>query len=233
MIDVTRAAKQFGTQTVLAECTLCIPKGGIYALVGSNGAGKTTLMKIIAGFLQPLAGSICVKGIPVWENREKLQRYIGSLIETPVFYEHLSAQENLNLHLAYMNASGNIEETLRTVGLERVSTKPVAEFSMGMRQRLAIARTILHRPEILLLDEPFNGLDPLAVEEMKQLMMKTASEGTTILISSHILSDVFKMADTVGILAAGKVQKEFQMEQYRHQNEEQLQGEVLAIMRGE
>lgn len=231
MIEVKRAAKQYGTHLVLEECTLTIKKGSIYALVGSNGAGKTTLLKLIAGFLEPASGEILVKGMPVWENREKVQRYIGSLIEVPVFYEHLSAKDNLELHLAYMGMQGDISRVLNAVGLGHISGKPVSTFSLGMRQRLGIARTLLHKPEVLILDEPFNGLDPLGVEEMCGMVKQAASEGITILISSHILSDVFQMADVVGVLANGRIQAEFELKGQK--NQEAFMKEVLSIMKGE
>ena len=232
MIEVKRAMKQYGNQTVLEECSMTVEKGTIYALVGVNGAGKTTLMKLIAGFLEPTMGAVSVKGMPVWSNKEKIQRYLGSLIETPVFYEHLSARENLKLHLAYMDAKADIEGMLEIVGLGQINEKPVSTFSMGMRQRLAIARTLLHRPELLILDEPFNGLDPVAADEMKIHIRACADEGMTVLISSHILSDVSKLADVVGILTEKKIQKEFLMDEFRKKKQGEFEQEVLYIMKG-
>lgn len=211
---------------------MAVKKGEIYALVGVNGAGKTTLLKLTAGFLEPTAGRIVVHDMPAWENKEKIQRYLGSLIEIPVFYEHLTAKENLNLHLEYMGVHGDVEGILETVGLEGISSKPVSAFSLGMRQRLAIARALLHKPDILILDEPFNGLDPVAADEMKSVLVQSARNGMTILISSHILGDIAQMADRVGILAGGKIQKEFDMAKYREKGTGEFEKEVLQIMKG-
>lgn len=233
MIEVKQVMKQYGNTTVLENCSFSVGKGTIYALVGTNGAGKTTLLKLIAGFLEPVMGAIYVKGMSAWENKEQIQRYLGSLIEVPVFYEHLSARENLKMHMEYMDIQADIEGMLATVGLRQVNNKPVSAFSMGMRQRLAIARALLHRPDILILDEPFNGLDPVAAEEMRELLKKYAREGITILISSHILSDISHMADRVGVLTGGWIQKEFRMEDYREKQTEKFENEVLRIMKGE
>lgn len=233
MIKVKNVMKQYGNSTVLENCSLSVGKGTIYALVGINGAGKTTLLKLIAGFLEPLMGEIYVQGKPAWDNKEQIQRYLGSLIEVPVFYEHLSARENLKMHMEYMGIPADIEEMLGTVGLRQVNKKPVSAFSMGMRQRLAIARTLLHQPDILILDEPFNGLDPVAAEEMRELLKNFAKKGITILISSHILSDISHMADRVGILAGRRIQKEFMMADYREKQSEEFEREVLQIMKGE
>lgn len=232
MIEVKRITKQYGNAPVLEECSMTVKKGEIYALVGVNGAGKTTLLKLTAGFLEPTAGRIVVHDMTAWENKEKIQRYLGSLIEIPVFYEHLTAKENLNLHLEYMGVQGDVEEILETVGLEGISSKPVSAFSLGMRQRLAIARALLHKPDILILDEPFNGLDPVAADEMKNVLVQTARNGMTILISSHILGDIAQMADMVGILAGGKIQKEFDMTEYREKGTGEFEKEVLQIMKG-
>lgn len=232
MIEVSGVMKQYGNHAVLEGCSMTVHKGTIYALVGVNGAGKTTLMKLIAGFSEPTTGTVCVKGMPVWSNKEKIQRYLGSLIESPVFYEHLSARENLMLHLSYMDKSGDIEKMLEIVGLRQINEKPVSTYSMGMRQRLAIARTLLHEPELLILDEPFNGLDPVAADEMKMRIKEYADHGMTVLISSHILSDVSKLADTVGVLSEQKIQKEFLMENYRDKKQEEFEQEVLRIMKG-
>lgn len=233
MIEVKRAGKNFGNRSVINDCSLTIDKGEIYALVGVNGTGKTTLMKMAAGFLQPSMGQIYVEGASAWENKENIQRLIGSLIEVPVFYEHLSAGENLRLHQAYMGCQEDISAMLCTVGLSENYDKPVAKYSMGMRQRLAIARAMLHKPDILILDEPLNGLDPVAVEEMRVLLRKKADKGVAILISSHILSDVLQIADRVGVLSEGRIKREFVMQEYKEQSLETFSQEVLGIMKGE
>ena len=231
-VDVKKVTKGYGNLPILQDCSFKLQEGKIYALVGVNGAGKSTLMKLIAGFLEPEDGEILISGRNVWENREGIQRDLGSMIEVPVFYESLSARENLAHHLAYMGPEGTIDSIHREVGLGAVGEKPVMAFSVGMRQRLAIARAMIHRPELLILDEPLNGMDPLGSEKMKGFLRSQADKGTTILISSHILQDVYSLADEVGVLTRGKVEKEFYMEEYNEKNLLVFEKEVLHWMRG-
>lgn len=233
MITITNISKAYAATPVLEGCSLQVPDGAIYALAGRNGAGKSTLLKLAAGFLCPDIGEIRVQGKQTWENRESIQKDIGTLIDVPVFYEHLSAVENLKLQQAYQKTDTDIGGILEKVGLSGISEKPVSAFSTGMRQRLAIARALLHNPRVLLLDEPLNGLDPLGAEELRSLFVSLAEEGKTLLISSHILSDISAMADTVGILSGHRICREFDMEQYRGSRKEAFEQEVLAAMKGE
>lgn len=233
MITITNISKAYTATPVLEGCSLQVPDGAIYALAGRNGAGKSTLLKLTAGFLCPDTGDIRVQGKQTWENRESIQKDIGTLIDVPVFYEHLSAAENLKLQQAYQKSDTDIGGILEKVGLSGISEKPVSAFSTGMRQRLAIARALLHNPRVLLLDEPLNGLDPLGAEELRSLFVSLAEEGKTLLISSHILSDISAMADTVGILSGHRICREFDMEQYRGSRKETFEQEVLAAMKGE
>ena len=233
MITITNISKAYAATPVLEGCSLQVPDGAIYALAGRNGAGKSTLLKLAAGFLCPDIGEIRVQGKQTWENRESIQKDIGTLIDVPVFYEHLSAAENLKLQQAYQKTDTDIGGILEKVGLSGISEKPVSAFSTGMRQRLAIARALLHNPWVLLLDEPLNGLDPLGAEELRSLFVSLAEEGKTLLISSHILSDISAMADTVGILSGHRICREFDMEQYRGSRKEAFEQEVLAAMKGE
>ena len=233
MITITNIRKAYAATPVLEGCSLQVPDGAIYALAGRNGAGKSTLLKLAAGFLCPDIGEIRIQGKQTWENRESIQKDIGTLIDVPVFYEHLSAAENLKLQQAYQKTDTDIGGILEKVGLSGISEKPVSAFSTGMRQRLAIARALLHNPRVLLLDEPLNGLDPLGAEELRSLFVSLAEEGKTLLISSHILSDISAMADTVGILTGHRICREFDMEQYRGSRKEAFEQEVLAAMKGE
>ena len=233
MITITNISKAYAATPVLEGCSLQVPDGAIYALAGRNGAGKSTLLKLAAGFLCPDIGEIRIQGKQTWENRESIQKDIGTLIDVPVFYEHLSAAENLKLQQAYQKTDTDIGGILGKVGLSGISEKPVSAFSTGMRQRLAIARALLHNPRVLLLDEPLNGLDPLGAEELRSLFVSLAEEGKTLLISSHILSDISAMADTVGILSGHRICREFDMEQYRGSRKEAFEQEVLAAMKGE
>ena len=233
MITITNISKAYAATPVLEGCSFQVPDGAIYALAGRNGAGKSTLLKLAAGFLCPDIGEIRVQGKQTWENRESIQKDIGTLIDVPVFYEHLSAVENLKLQQAYQKTDTDIGGILEKVGLSGISEKPVSAFSTGMRQRLAIARALLHNPRVILLDEPLNGLDPLGAEELRSLFVSLAEEGKTLLISSHILSDISAMADTVGILSGHRICREFDMEQYRGSRKEAFEQEVLAAMKGE
>ena len=197
--------RAFGPAPVLRGVTLSLAQGEIYGLLGPNGAGKTTLLKLLAGLLRPDAGAARVCGLEVEENRSAALAQLGILIETPMFYDHLSAAENLELHLAYMGKAGDVPAALARVGLADTGRKPVGSFSLGMRQRLALARAIVHRPRVLLLDEPLNGLDPVVVGELRQLFQSLSGEGLAILMSSHILSEVLHTAHRVGVLSQGRL----------------------------
>lgn len=231
VIEIREVSKSFQGQSVLERCSLNLQKGEIYGLLGVNGAGKTTLMKITGGFQQPDEGEARIDGRDSWEHREKIQSRIGSLIETPIFYEHLSARENLEIHMAYMGQNGDITGALEQVGLSRTGRKPVAKFSMGMKQRLGIARAMLHNPDCLLLDEPINGLDPVGIQEVRDILLALAERGTAILISSHILSEMEQLAHRVGILAQGKIVEEFSPSMMRAQYGEDFEKYVIDIMR--
>ena len=205
VIEIREVSKSFQGQSVLERCSLSLQKGEIYGLLGINGAGKTTLMKITGGFQQADEGEVRIDGMDTWEYREKIQSRIGTLIETPIFYEHLTARENLEIHMAYMGKNGDITGALEQVGLARTGKKPVARFSMGMKQRLGIAQAIMEAPELLILDEPFNGLDKGGVEEIRALLMEWKEKGKTILLTSHNSEDITLLADHVWEMDAGKM----------------------------
>ena len=152
-IFTDRLTKSFSGKEVIRQCRISVERGTIYGLLGKNGAGKTTLFKLLLGFLKPASGTVSILGMDSVKNNTAILRHTGNLIETPMFYEHLSAAENLRLHLAYMNLEEtDTEPVLQRVGLSCTGTRPVREFSLGMRQRLAIARSIIHMPEVLILD---------------------------------------------------------------------------------
>ena len=166
ILEVNSVEKSYGYSQVINHCSFKIREGEIYGLLGINGAGKTTLMKMILGLQQTDRGNIRVLGRETGDDTEYLSK-IGSMIEIPVFYEHLNAVEILSMHLALMGKKGNIPETLAMAGLENAGKKPVSRYSLGMRQRLGIARAVIHAPKLLILDEPLNGLDPVAITEMR------------------------------------------------------------------
>lgn len=161
-------------------------------------------------------------------------RRTGSLIETPIFYEHMSAMDNLQLHLDYMEISGaKIAETLKMVGLSNVGTQAVSTFSLGMRQRLAIARAIVHKPELLILDEPVNGLDPVGIKEMRELFCDLVKrQKITILLSSHILSEIDKTADRIGVIVNGNVVQEISPQEMKEQYPNGLEEYFMEITNG-
>ena len=161
--------KSFDGKEIIHDCTMSVEKGTIYGFLGKNGAGKTTVFKILLGLLKPTMGEAAVLGMDSVKNNLDILKRTGSLIETPIFYEHLSAVENLQIHLDYMGAANaDIEGTLELVGLPNMGTQAVSTFSLGMRQRLGIARALVHNPELLILDEPINGLDPVGIKEMRE-----------------------------------------------------------------
>lgn len=225
--------KIFSGIEVISGCNLNVPKGCIYGLLGANGAGKTTIFKLLMGFLTPTAGNAEVLDMDVISCRNEILKSVGSIIEVPVFYEHLSAHENLEIHLSYMNTTGDISSTLEMVGLKATNNQPVSKFSLGMRQRLGIARALIHKPKLLILDEPINGLDPMGIREMRELFIKLKNEqGMTILISSHILSEIEHVADTIGVIVNGNVVEEVALSAVKEQFPNGLEDYFFNIMSG-
>lgn len=208
-VEIRNLTKVFDGKEVLRGCNLTVQSGTIYGLLGANGAGKTTMFKLITGLLSPTAGNIKVQGETLSIDKKDFLRKMGILIETPVFYNHLSARENLEIHLSYMEHSfEKIGQVLEMVGLGDTGKQPVSKFSLGMKQRLAIGRAISHSPQILILDEPINGLDPMGIRQIRNLFLSLAKDGMTLLISSHILSEIEHIADVVGVLTSGNVMQE-------------------------
>ncbi len=234
ILQMRNVAKAFDGREMIHGMNLSVERGMIYGLLGVNGAGKTTTFKMITGLLRPDSGEIIFSGTSVSGQDKGFLREMGILIETPVFYEHLSARENLELHLQYMGCGvDKIEEALNRAGLQNTGRQPVSKFSLGMRQRLAIARAISHGPKLLVLDEPVNGLDPVGIRQMRELFLSLAREsGMTLLISSHILSEIEHVADRVGVLADGSIAKEVSMDQVRKDCPEGLEDYFFNIMNG-
>ena len=234
VIQVNNLTKCFGEKEVLRDCSMTLSRGTIYGLLGMNGAGKTTLFKLLTGLLCPDYGSIEILGSDMLKERDKMLARIGSLIEAPVYYEHLSARKNLELHLSYMDTAGmGAEKALQMVGLTGIGEKAVSAFSLGMRQRLGIARAIVHEPELLVLDEPINGLDPMGIKQMRELFVNLVKEKkTTILFSSHILSETEHIADTVGVLSGGKIVDEADLKELKERKQGRLEDYFFTLMTG-
>ena len=166
-------------------------------------------------------------------NNPEYLSNIGSVIENPTFYEHLNARELLSMHLCYMQKKADISEILHLVGLENADKKTISEYSLGMKQRLNLARAIIHHPKLLILDEPLNGLDPIAISEMRGLMKKLTNEGISILLSSHIIGEVRHTADRIGILSDGYIKQEFSVKEKISEFGEHFEDYVIRLMRRE
>ena len=201
MLQTSGLCKSFKKQEAVNHVSLHVAKGKIYGLLGPNGAGKSTTLKMIAGALKPTAGEIFFNGNP-W-SREILSD-IGALIEHPPIYENLSARENLKVRALLLGMSEKrIDEVLQIVSLTHTGKKKAGQFSLGMKQRLGIAMALLGEPKLLILDEPTNGLDPIGIEELRELIRSFSRQGITVILSSHILSEVQLIADYVGIISDG------------------------------
>lgn len=196
-----------GQPNTLSGINLQVPKGSIYGFLGPNGSGKTTTLSLLLGLLNNQQGSIEIFGQHLHSNRVAILKKVGSLIESPSQYGHLTARENLEVYRAVYGASkARIEEVLNIVGLADTGKKMAKKFSLGMKQRLSIALALLPDPELLVLDEPANGLDPAGIIELRELIKKLNREhGMTIIISSHLLAEVEKMVTHVGIIVKGKL----------------------------
>jgi len=194
-------------EIVLNDIAIQVPEGSIYGFLGPNGAGKTTTLKLILGLLKKQQGTISVFGKPFNENRIEILKNIGSLIEAPSLYAHLTARENLLIwQKVYQCPKERINEVLQIVGLDNTGKKKAGKFSLGMKQRLSIAVALLHKPSLLILDEPTNGLDPSGIIEMRQLLIKiNQEEKVTIVISSHLLMEIEKLVTHIGIINKGSI----------------------------
>ena len=208
--------KKYGEQLAVDNVNMTIKKVDIYGFIGQNGAGKTTLIRLITGLIHKSGGEIELLGANEENELNKARTMVGSLIETPSFYTNMTARENLEVSRLVRNIPGKkcIDEVLELVGLKDVEKKKVKNFSLGMRQRLGIANALMGNPKLLILDEPINGLDPMGIVEIRELLKKINKEkDMTILISSHILSELSELATTYGIISNGKLIEEITAKQ--------------------
>ncbi|MFA9462804.1 MAG: lantibiotic protection ABC transporter ATP-binding protein [Velocimicrobium sp.] len=193
--------KTFKGQIAVNNISLSIKKNSLYGLLGPNGAGKSTTLKMITGMLRPTSGQILFEG-HLWQRKDL--ENIGALIESPPLYENLTAKENLRVRTTLMGLSeSRIDEALSIVDLKNTGNKRAGQFSMGMKQRLGIAIALLNHPKLLILDEPTNGLDPIGIQDLRQLIKSFPKQGITVILSSHILSEVEQIVDHIGIIANG------------------------------
>ena len=208
LIQTRRLCKRLGGKDLLSDVEVHVPQGRVYALLGPNGAGKTTLMRLVLNLWKPTSGEVELFGAPLRPGDCAPLGRMGSIIEFPAFFEMLSGLENLRLHCAYMgyHRPGAAEEALERLGLGAAGNKKVKHYSLGMRQRLGLAQAILEDPDLLILDEPMNGLDKRGVEEMRRLLLGLRQEGKTILLASHSSEDIALLCDTVHEMDGGRLQ---------------------------
>jgi len=221
IVRLDNLVKTYNGRDAVNHVSLTVNKGDIYGFLGQNGAGKTTTLRMIMGLLTPTSGEIYMFGERVIPGGYNHYRRIGSVIETAGFYPNLTASENLEIHRRLMGVKdkGNLDEALELTGLFDVSNKRVKDFSLGMKQRLGIARALLHKPEFLILDEPTNGLDPVGIKEIRKLIINLAkTRNITVMLSSHILSEVQQLATRIGIINAGCLLEEIGIDELEQKN---------------
>lgn len=229
IIKTIELTKQYGEQKAVDRLQMNVRQGQIYGFLGQNGAGKTTTIRMLLGLIKPTAGRIELFGESLAERQKEILKRLGAIVEVSGFYENLTASENLliNAKLMGVHKKTAIYDALEIVGLHRETKKLVGKYSLGMKQRLGIARAILHHPELLILDEPTNGLDPMGIKEIRKLIKSLAEERRmTILISSHILFEVEQLADQIGIIHEGKLLEEISFAELRRRNRNYLEFQV-------
>ncbi len=203
ILETQNLCKEFGSQKAVDNISLQIKRNSIYGLLGPNGAGKSTILKMLVGLLHPTSGSILFDN-EQWKRSSLSQ--IGALIEAPALYGNLTARENLLVHTKLLGIPDTrIDEVLQIVDLKDTGKKRASQFSLGMKQRLGIAIALLNNPKLLILDEPTNGLDPFGIQELRELISSFPSKGITVVLSSHILTEVAQVVDEIGIISKGKL----------------------------
>ena len=232
ILQTDHLTKTIGGRQIIKDVSLHVKKGEIYGFLGPNGAGKSTVMKMLANLWKPTSGSIEMFGEILTPSSYGVLKRMGSIIEFPCFYEHMTGRENLRLHCEYMGyySPGCIEEALELLDLSSSADKKVKSYSLGMKERLGIARAFLCRPELLILDEPTNGLDPAGMKRIRTLLKNMSLErGITILVSSHILSEIESIADTVGVICRGELTKEIAIREIEEMSLSYIELSVLDV----
>lgn len=221
ILQTNHLTKIIDGKELVTDVNIHVKKGEIYGFLGPNGAGKTTVMKMITNLWKPTKGTVELFGKTLETTSYEVLKRMGSIIEFPTFYEHISGKDNLQLHCEYMGYynKGSIDEVLEMLNLGEAANKPVKSYSLGMKQRLGIARAILCKPELVVLDEPTNGLDPAGMKQLRDLFKMLCSEyGITLIISSHLLSEIESIADTIGVINHGRMMKEISMKEISEMN---------------
>ncbi len=231
VIETEQLTKVYGEQTAVDAVSIHVKKGRIYGLLGRNGAGKTTIMKMVLGLTSVTSGQIKVFGKKMKGQEKKIYPRIGAIIETPGFYPNLTGTENLEIFAKLRGTScpDAVKNALEVVGLPYRDKKLFSKYSLGMKQRLGIANAIMHDPELLILDEPINGLDPIGIAEIRNFLQDLSKErGKAILISSHILSEIDLLADDIGVIHNVRLLEESSMEGLRRKNQKYIMFRVSS-----
>lgn len=206
IIETKALSFRYGKQQILKDIFLAVPRGSIYGFLGPNGAGKSTTIKVLLGLLKVPGGTAYLFDKDITRHRIPVLAQVGNLIEAPSIYGHLTAYDNLKIMRTLHPApSSRIDEVLDLIGLQQAARKKVKRFSMGMKQRLGIGMALFHNPELLILDEPVNGLDPSGIQEVRALLLRLREEGKTIFLSSHLLAEIEKMCTHLGIIKEGSL----------------------------
>lgn len=221
ILQTSHLSKTIDGKQLVTDVNIHVKKGEVYGFLGPNGAGKTTVMKMLTNLWKPTSGTVALFGKALEKTSYEVPKRMGSIIEFPTFYDHMSGKDNLQLHCEYMGYynKGSVEEALQMLGLSDAADKPAGSYSLGMKQRLGIARAILCKPELVILDEPTNGLDPAGMKQIRDLFRMLCTEyGMTLMISSHLLPEIESIADTVGVIHHGKMMKEISMKEIAETN---------------
>ena len=231
IICVDGLIKEYAGIKVVDGVSFSVNKGEIYGLLGRNGAGKTTIMKILLGLANPTSGKVSILGKDMSVNSEKkVLKKVGCIIENPGFYSNLTGTENLEIFAKLRGLDqDSVKKALELVNLPYKDKKLFSKYSLGMKQRLAIANAIMHNPEILVLDEPINGLDPIGIAEVRELLKKLKESGASILISSHILSELENVADRISIIDFGKMIEEINMKEWKNKQNSDIRVFVKEV----
>jgi ABC-2 type transport system ATP-binding protein len=224
VVETDGLTKRFGERTVVREVELRVPRGVAFGYLGPNGAGKTTLIRMLLGLTPASAGEMRLLGLPVPAKREQALARVGAIVEEPRFHGHLTGRENLQIVAAARSAdaASRIDASLERVGLSARAGDRVKTYSLGMRQRLGIARCLIADPELLILDEPMNGLDPAGIQDFRGFVRDFVAEGRTIVLSSHLLDEVEKTCDAIAIVDKGRIAAQGSIEELRGTDGEEL-----------
>ena len=217
ILETECVTKEFRGHSAVCGISLQVPECCVYGLLGPNGAGKSTILKMLTGILRPTSGKVIFDGHP-WSRKDLAE--IGALVETPPVYENLTAWENLKVRALILGISdARIREVLELVDLADTGKKKAGAFSLGMKQRLGLGIALLGQPRLLILDEPLNGLDPIGIQELREMIRRFPQEGITVIVSSHILSEIAQTADYIGIIANGMLGYQGEMPEEGHLEE--------------